>query len=97
MHLTDPQAGRIGVKDYEALQREFARVNVLTCFDRTQRIWWIYLLCAVEHWLARNEDPGVRAAYGQLKALPENLPDEADRWVELRAAVGKVLVATERH
>lgn len=79
------------MEDYEALQREFTRVNVLTCFDRSQRIWWIYLLCAVKHWLAHNEDRGVRAAYDRLTALPENLPDESNRWVELRAAVGKVL------
>jgi hypothetical protein len=79
------------MEDYEALRREFERVNTLLCFDRSQRIWWIYLLCAVKHWLARNEEPSVRAAYDRLTALPENLPDEAERWVELRAAVAAVL------
>lgn len=77
--------------DYESLRREFERVNVLLCFDASQRIWWIYLRAAVERWLERNDDPGVRAAYDRLKAFPENLPHEATRWIELREAVGRVL------
>lgn len=60
-------------------------------FQPGDRIWWIYLRGAVEHWLELNEDPDIRTAYDRLKAFPENLPDEAARWIELRAAVSAVL------
>jgi len=81
------------MEDFDALRREFDRVNCFPGFDSSQRIWWIYLRAAVERWLERNEDPDIRAAYDQLKAFPENLPDEAARWMDLREAVGRVLAS----
>jgi hypothetical protein len=70
----------------EALQREVERVNVFPGFDSSQRIWWIYLGAAVEKWLERIEDPEIRAAFDRLKTFPENLIDEAARWMDLREA-----------
>lgn len=81
------------MEDFDALRREFERVNFFPGFDSSQRIWWIYLRAAVEKWLERNEDPEVRAAYDRLKESPENLPNEAARWMDLREAVGKVLAS----
>lgn len=79
------------MEDFDDLRREFGRVSIFLCFDGTQRIWWIYLRAAAERWLERNEDQALRAAYDRLKAFPENLPDEAERWIDLRAAVKQVL------
>jgi hypothetical protein len=78
-------------EDVEALRRELDRVRHFPGFDSSQRIWWIYLRGAAEHWLERNEDPDIRTAYDRLKAFPENLPDEGVRWLALRQAVEKVL------
>lgn len=78
-------------EETEALRRECERVSRFPGFDSSQRIWWIYLRGAVEHWLVRHEDPDVRAAYDRLKSFPENLPDERACWLDLRQAVQKVL------
>lgn len=77
--------------DFDALRREYERVNFFPGFDSSQHIWWIYLRAAVEKWLERNEDPEIRAAYDRLKEYPENLPNEAARWMDLRDEVGKLL------
>ena len=79
------------MEDFDALRREFERVNFFPGFDSSQRIWWIYLRAAVEKWLERNEDPEIRASYDRLKEFPENLPNEAARWMDLRDAVGRVM------
>lgn len=49
------------MEDFDALRREYERVNFFPGFDSSQRIWWIYLRAAVEKWLERNEDPEIRA------------------------------------
>lgn len=79
------------MEDWEELRREFDRVSTFPDFDPSQRIWWIYLRAAVEKWLERNEEPGVRAAFDRIKGFPEDLPDERARWLELRDAVGAAL------
>jgi len=84
------------VYDIDELHREYDRVKILTCFDSSQRIWWIYLREAVQRWLERNEDAAVRAAFDRVKAFPEDLPDEAARWLQLREAVKRVLAQHER-
>jgi hypothetical protein len=81
------------MEDFDALRREFERVNFFPGFDSSQRIWWIYFRSAVENWFERNEDPEVRAAYNRVKEYSDNLPDEAARWINLRDAVGKVLAS----
>jgi len=79
------------VRGIDHLHREYDRVRIFTCFDSSQRIWWIYLREAVEDWLERNEDAAVRAAFGRLKTSTEDLPDEGARWLELRNAVKRVI------
>jgi hypothetical protein len=79
------------MEELDELRREFERVSAFTSFDSSGRIWWIYFRSAVERWLERDEDPGIRAAFDIVKSFPENLPDERRHWHDLRAAVGKVL------
>ncbi len=77
--------------DLEALARTFERVRDMPDFRPGDRIWWLYLREAVQHWLERNEDPAIRAAHDSLKAFPENLRDERTRWLTLRDQVQALL------
>lgn len=77
--------------ELERLRREYERVAYFPCFDSSQRIWWFYLREAVEKVVVRHDLPELQAAYDRVKAFPENLPDEAARWIELRAAVARSL------
>lgn len=78
-------------EDVEQLRRAFDRVSSFADFQPGERIWWIYLRVAVEHWLERHEDPAIRSAHNGVKAFPENLPDERARWLDLRMAVAQTL------
>ena len=40
--------------DFDALLREYDRVDFFPGFDSSQRILWFYLRSAVEHWLERK-------------------------------------------
>jgi ATP-dependent exoDNAse (exonuclease V) beta subunit len=82
--------------EWEALRREYDRLNIFTCFDSTQRIWWIYMRNAVEEVVRRHNLPELQAAYDALKAFPESLPDEPVRWLALRAAVADALDHNDR-
>jgi len=77
--------------DLEELHQRYVRVADFRFFDPSQRIWWLYLREATERWLERNEDAEVRAAHIKLKNFPEHLPNERESWLELRAAVAKVI------
>jgi len=73
------------------LSTELRRVRIFLSFDRTQRIWWLYLREAVERWLLWNDDAVMRAACDRLSSCPEDMPDEGERWLDLRRAVEQML------
>lgn len=77
--------------ELEAIARTFEKVREKPCFHPGDRIWWLYLREAVQGWLERHEDAGIRAAHDGVKAFPENLPDEGPRWLALRAEVERLL------
>jgi len=79
------------MQDIENRRVELRRVRIFTSFDRSQRTWWTYLLVAAERWLSWNDDAALRAACDRLIASPENDPDEAARWLDLRSAAENVL------
>ncbi|MCM0001106.1 MAG: hypothetical protein NBV68_17165 [Erythrobacter sp.] len=67
------------------------RVRDLVDFYPGDRIWWLYVREAVQHWLEKHEDPAIRVAHDGVKAFPENLPDERTRWLTLRDQVQALL------
>lgn len=77
--------------EVEALARAFESIRRFPDFRPADRIWWLYLREAVQRWLEKHEDPGIRSAHDGVKAFPENLPDERARWLNLRAAVVELL------
>lgn len=81
------------MEHFEALRREFDRVSIFTCFDSSQRVWWIYLRNAALEVAAREDLPELTGACDLVTAVPESLTDEPLRWHQLRAAVDRVLAA----
>lgn len=76
---------------FDDLGRTYERVRDFEAFRADQRIWWIYMRNAAIELASREDLPDLKAACDLVKAFPENLPNEARRWLELRAAVARVL------
>ncbi len=79
------------VQEIERLRIAFDRIRDLPAFVPADRIWWLYLREAVQHWLEKHEHAGIRIAHDGVKAFPENLPDESQRWLALRSEVERLL------
>jgi hypothetical protein len=79
------------VPDLEDLRRTWSRVEPMDDFRPGDRIWWIYLRNAAIEAASRNNLPGLQDVCDQLKAFPENLPNERGRWLALRDEVARVL------
>lgn len=78
--------------NFDALRRQYDRLQSFPDFRPQDRIWWIYLRAEVEQVVSRRRDlPELQAAYDRVKAFPENLPNERRCWHELRQAVARVL------
>lgn len=77
--------------DLDELHRTFSRVADLPDFRPDQRIWWIYMRNAAIEVGARGQFPDLAAACDEVKAFPENVPNERAKWLELRRAVAAVL------
>lgn len=77
--------------DLDELRRTFSRIAAFPDFRADQRIWWIYVRNAAIEVTARADLPALQAATDLVKEFPEKVPQEQERWLAFRDAVGLLL------
>ncbi|MEL6707598.1 MAG: hypothetical protein AAFP79_04895 [Pseudomonadota bacterium] len=59
-------------------------VENLDQFQPKERVLWLEFRQKIERWCGRQGHSALDDAYQAVADMPQELPDEADRWEELR-------------